>query len=391
MREKRLGGRRLAAILAADVAGYSRLTRLDEEGTITRLRTLRRELIDPAMDAFGGRITRTIQLAVLPMRRRDFLAGLMLICAMASARAQQVGRVRRIGVLLTIDADSAERKRRVGAFSEALASLGWVENRNVEIAYRFAGGDPERARRYAAELVAEAPDVILANGSAIVRDFREKTQTIPIVFVLVPDPVGDGLVASLARPGTNMTGLTNFEFSMGGKWVEILQELAPMLNRVGLLYNPQTAPYTKYFLAAIAATNRVEPVQVAVHDPSEIDQSIASLSAQPNTGLIVVPDLFTVGHYELIVKLVRQHPLPTIYPFRYFVDKGGLISYGIDVVDVFRQAATYVDRILRGEKPGKLPVQAPSKFELVINLNTAKTQGLSVPQSLLSTADEVIE
>jgi putative tryptophan/tyrosine transport system substrate-binding protein len=270
-----------------------------------------------------------------------------------------------------------------------LHEFGWTEGRNIQIDYRFAAGDPERVRPSAMELVGLAPDVILANGRAILSALRRETGSIPIVFVLVPDPVGDGFVVSLARPGGNLTGITNFEFAMGGKWVELLKEMAPHLSQVALVFNPETAPYARYFLQSVAlgAEATLEPVR---NNP-EIERTFDMFAGKSNVGVIIVPDLFTSGHCELIVAQAARHRLPTIYPFRFFVANGGLLSYGVDTPDLFRRSASYVDRILKGEKPADLPVQAPTKFELVINLKTAKALGLEVPPSLLARADEVIE
>ncbi len=290
---------------------------------------------------------------------------------------------------MTIAESEPEAQARLVALREGLQRLGWREGYNIRIDYRFAAGDPERARSSAVELVSLGPDVILANGTAILSALRQATQSIPIVFVLVPDPVGDGFVASLARPGGNLTGITNFEFPMGGKWVEFLKEMAPHLSHVALIFNPETAPYARHFLQSVAVG--AEATLVPVRNDSEIERALETVAGQSNSGLIIVPDLFTSGHRELIVALAARHRLPAIYPFRFFVAHGGLLSYGVDTLDLFRRSASFIDRILKGDKPNDLPVQAPTKFELVINLKTAKALGLEVPQLLLARADEVIE
>jgi putative ABC transport system substrate-binding protein len=290
--------------------------------------------------------------------------------------------------------DDPEAQARMRALRQGLEVLGWREGRNLLIDYRFAAGELDLARMFAAELVAMKPDAIVANGSAILKVLRDQTPTIPIVFAMVPDPVGDGLVSSLSRPGGNLTGLTNFEFSMGGKWLEILKELAPPTTRVALLYNPDTASYAKFFaqtIAAAAAQFRMQLTDAPVRTAREITQTAAEFASAPNGGLIVVPDLFTAANRDLIVAAAAEHRLPTIYGFRYFVEAGGLISYGVATEDLFRRSASYLDSILRGTRPADLPVQQPTKFEMVINLESAKALGLDVPEKLLALADEVIE
>lgn len=325
------------------------------------------------------------------MRRREFvtLLGGSAAAWPLAARAQSASKVWRIGLLMTIAETEPEAQARLTSFRAGLQQLGWKEGDNIRIDYRFAAGDPERVRSSAAELVSLAPDVILANGTAILSALRQATQSIPIVFVLVPDPVGDGFVASLARPGGNLTGITNFEFPMGGKWVEFLKEIAPHLSNVALIFNPETAPYARHFLRSVALG--AEATLVPVRNDLEIERALETVARKSNSGLIIVPDLFTSGHRELIVALAARHRLPAIYPFRFFVANGGLLSYGVDTLDLFRRSASFVDRILKGDKPSDLPVQAPTKFELVINLKTAKALGLDVPQTLLARADEVIE
>ena len=329
------------------------------------------------------------------MNRRAFIAALGGAAAWpVVARAQQPDRMRRIGVLLTIAGDDPETRDRMAVFRQGLETLGWTEGRNIRFDYRFADGDPARATAYAGELVNSSPDLILANGHAILAAVRQQTHNIPVLFVGVPDPVGDGFVESLSRSGNNLTGFTNFEFSMGGKWVQILRELVPGVTRVALLFNPETEPYVKAFTSAIEAAippHQTELVTTPVRDRHELEEAIATFAGQLGSGMIVAPGLFTAGHHELIVRLANDHKLPAIYPFRYFGAKGGLISYGVDQIDLFRRAAPYADRILRGVRPTDLPIQQPTKFELVINLKTAKSLGLDVPSSLLARADEVIE
>jgi len=324
------------------------------------------------------------------MRRREFIALLGSGVAWPfAARAQRSGRMRRIGLLLTMAETEPEAQARLASFRAGLQQFGWAEGQNFKIDYRFAAGDPERLRSSAAELVRLAPDVILANGSAILAALKRDAPNIPIVFVLVPDPVGDGIVDSLARPGGNLTGLTNFEFPMGGKWIELLKEIAPRLSQVALVFNPETAPYAPKFLQSVA--QGAEATLLPVRSVPEIGPAVETVASKSNSGLIIVPDLFTSGHRELIVSQAGRYRLPAIYPFRFFAEGGGLISYGVDTLDIFRRSASFVDHILRGEKPSDLPVEAPTKFELVINLKTAGALGLDVPLQLQQRADVVIE
>ena len=323
------------------------------------------------------------------MKRREFIALVGGAAAVWPLAARAQARLRRIGLLMTIAETEPEAQARLVSFRDGLHQLGWTEGRNIKIDYRFAAGDPERLQSSAAELVRLAPDVILANGTAILSALKRETHDIPIVFVLVPDPVGDGFVESLARPGGNLTGLTHFEFPMGGKWVELLIEIAPHVSQVALLFNPETAPYAPKFLQFVArgAEASLLPVQSNV----EIERAAETVAKNSNCGLIVLPELFTSGHRELIVAQAERYHMPAIYPFRFFPESGGLLSYGVDTSDIFRQSTSFIDRILRGETPANLPVEAPTKFELVINLKTAKALGLAVPPSLLARADEVIE
>src|ERR1035437_10114266 len=325
------------------------------------------------------------------MRRRDFitLIGGAATTWPLTTRAQQM---RRIGVLMAFTESDLEGQPRVTAFQKGLQELGWTDGRNVRIDYRWAVGDADRVR-YAAELVAVAPDVILATTGATVGALQQASRTVPIVFVTVIDPVGGGWVASLARPGGNATGFAVYEFSMGGKWLELLKEIAPRLTRVAVIRDPSVPAGSGLFAAiqTVAPSFGVELTSVGVRDASESERGIAAFAREPNGGLIVpVPSSVTL-YRELIITLAARHRLPAIYSARFFVTIGGLISYAPDPIDPYRRAAGYVDRILKGEKPADLPGQAPTKYELVINLKTAKTLGITIPPSLLATANEVIE
>jgi putative ABC transport system substrate-binding protein len=328
------------------------------------------------------------------LERRKFIT--LLGGAVASwplaARAQQHERARRIGILMSYAEDNPEGRPRIAAFVKALQELGWTDGRNIQIDYRWSAGDAERTRKYAAELVALAPDVILAGNTSTVRPLQQATQTIPIVFAGVVDPVGAGFVESLARPGGHTTGFTQFEYGMSGKWVELLKEIAPRVTRAAVLRDV-TVSGTAEFAAiqAVAPLFGVEVSPLGTREAGQIERGISDFARSPNGGLIVATGASAVGHRELIAELAARYRLPTIYPYRFFVTGGGLMSYGPDRVDPFRRAATYVDRILKGEKPADLPVQAPTKYELIINLKTAKALGLEVPATLLARADEVIE
>jgi ABC-type uncharacterized transport system substrate-binding protein len=327
------------------------------------------------------------------MKRREFIS---LVGGAAAwplaARAQQPERVRRIGILLPAAADDAEYQTRVAAFHQALALLGWSIGRNVRIDTRWATTDAAEIRRHAAELAALAPDVILAQAATTVGPLLQATRTVPIVFPGIVDPVGAGYVDSLARPGGNVTGFMNYEYSLAGKWLELLKEVAPGVTRVAVLRDPATPSGSGQFAAiqAGAPSLRVEVNPVNVRDAGEIERAVAAFAA-PNGGLIVVATPLASRHRDLIVTLAARHKLPAVYSERFFVAAGGLFSYGPDFVDQYRRAAGYVDRILKGEKPADLPVQAPNKYELVINLKTANALGLAMPPSLLARADEVIE
>jgi len=330
------------------------------------------------------------------MRRREFIALLGGTAGWPlAALAQQAERVRRIGVLSGIAATDPDVPLRVAALRDGLRDLGWTNERTLRIDYRWSAGDVQRMQNFAKQLVETQPDVLVAQSTPVVEALRRTTAAIPIVFVNVADPVGSGFVQSLAKPGGNITGLTNFEPSMGGKWLEILKEVAPYMTRVGLMFNPATTPGAgTYFLRLIedaAPKFAIEPVTMMVRDPREIETAFAELGAHPNTGLIAVPDTFMSSNRQHVIGLAAKHRLPAIYPFRYFATDGGLIAYGVETVDIYRRSASYVDRILRGDKPADLPVQAPTKFELVINTKTAAALDLTIPPTLLARADEVIE
>jgi putative ABC transport system substrate-binding protein len=327
------------------------------------------------------------------MRRREFIAGLAGAAAWPlAARAQQPTATRRIGVLMNFGADAPEGQARVAAFIQALQKLGWNEGDNVRIDVRWPGDDSERFRKYAEELVGLNPDVILASAGQAVGALQRTTQSVPIVFANVIDPVGAGYIASLARPGGNTTGFTSFEYSIGAKWLELIKQIAPRVTRIAVLRDPAYAAGIGQFAAIqTAATSAVELSVIDPRDPGDLERAVATFAREPNGGLIVTGSASAAVHNELINSLALQHRLPAIYPFRYEVLSGGLASYGPNTVNIFGRAATYVDRILKGAKPSDLPVQAPNKYELVINLKVAKTLGLEVPPALLATADEVIE
>jgi putative ABC transport system substrate-binding protein len=313
-----------------------------------------------------------------------------------AARAQQGGPARRIGALIGGVAETdPESRARLAALRDGLVQRGWREGHNLGIDWRWAGTDTDRMRALAAELVASRPEAIFTHSTPATAAALQATRSIPIVFASVSDPVGDGLVAGFARPGGNVTGFTNVEASMGGKWVEILKELAPAVTRVGFMFNPTTAPGGgAYFLRPFevaAPSFNVQPIASPVEDLADVERAISSLGAGANGGLIVNSDVFTARNRATIIAAAARHRVPAIYPFRFFTDGGALIAYGTDIADLWRRAASYLDRILRGEKPGDLPVQAPTKFELIINLKTARTLGLEIPPTLLAVADEVIE
>ena len=318
-----------------------------------------------------------------PVKRRDFITLLGSTAAAWPfvASAQPAERVRRVGVLIPLAMDDPEAKARIAAFQQGLEQLGWTDGRNVQIDTRWAGGDMESIRKHAAELVALSPDVILAAGGAAMTPLHQATRTVPIVFTQTPDPVGAGFVASLARPGGNATGFTLFEFGISVKWLELLKEIAPNVARVAALRDPAYPPGLGELgaIQGVAPTLRVELSVIDVREAPEIERSVTAFARQSNGALIVLSSAVTIVHRDQIIRLAARHQLPTVYFARYFVVAGGLISYGPDTIDPHRRAAGYVDRILRGEKPADLPVQAPTKYELVINLKTAKTLGIDVP------------
>jgi putative ABC transport system substrate-binding protein len=329
------------------------------------------------------------------MRRREFITLLGGAAAAwpLAARAQQREQMRRIGVLMNLTADDAEGQGRLAAFMQGLQEAGWSVGRNVRVDLRWGGGDPELYRSHAAELVALAPDVFLAAGAIVTRALQRATRTIPIVFANAVDPVGMGFVASLARPGGNATGFTIFEFSMGGKWLELLKQIAPGITRAAVLRDPSLASGAGEFGAVqtVAPSFGVELHPIDVRDADEMDRAITAFASESNGGLIVTQNATAILHRKLIIALAARHRLPAIYAYSSFVTDGGLISYGPDSMDGYRRAAGYVDRILKGAKPADLPVQAPVKYELAINLKTARALGLEVPPSVLARATEVIE
>src|SRR5438093_2146454 len=329
------------------------------------------------------------------MRRREFITVIGAAAAWPLAgHAQQSERVRRIGVLMSQSADDPNGLAWISAFAQGLQERGWTIGGNVRIEYRWGAGDLDRFRKYAAELVALSPDVVLASAGSIVGAFQQASRTVPIVFVTTIDPVGGGWVESLSRPGTNATGFASYEFSMSGKWLELLKEIAPSVKRVAVIRDP-SVPAGSGGLAAIqtvAPSFGVELTPVGVRDAGDIERAITAFARGSNGGLILVGPTSSVQRYrDLIIMLAARHRLPAIYSGRFYATAGGLISYGADPIDQYRRAAGYVDRILKGEKPADLPVQAPTKYELVINLKTAKPLGLEVPATLLALADEVIE
>jgi len=329
------------------------------------------------------------------MTRRQFITLLGGAAAAwpLAARAQQGERVRRIGVLHNRAADDALGQARHGAFLQGLRQAGWTIGRNIQAEARWAGADDDRIRTYAAELVALAPDIILATGNDGAAPLLQATRSVPIVFVIVPNPVGAGFVDSLARPGGNATGFTSFEYGLSAKWLELLKEVAPRVTRAGVLRDPALASGPAYFAAvqSVAPSLGVDVSPVNVRDASEIEPAIAAVARSANSGLIVTGSALVAVHRHRIIALAARHKLPAVYAERSYANDGGLISYGPDFLDQYRRAAGYVDRILKGEKPAGLPVQAPTKYDLVLNLKTAKALGLTVPDSLLARADEVIE
>jgi putative tryptophan/tyrosine transport system substrate-binding protein len=329
------------------------------------------------------------------MRRREFIRVVGGVAAAWPFAARAQTKVRQIGILMPLAQGDPDGKAQIAAFHVGLQKLGWTERRNLKTEIRWTGGNADQLPIVAKELVDLRPDVILARSTPAVKVLLGLTKSIPIVFVSVSDPLGDGLVKSFSRPGGNVTGFTNVEASMSGKWVELLKECMPRISQVAMIFNPNTAPGGgNYFLPTFekaASSIGLKRVSAPVKDVSDIEPTISSLAREPNSGLIVMSDVFFTIHSNLIVQLVEKYRLPTVYSFRFYVTNGGLIAYGTDITDLYRRASQYVDRILNGDNPGELPVQNPTKFELVINLKTAKTLGLTVPPTLLARADEVIE
>jgi putative tryptophan/tyrosine transport system substrate-binding protein len=331
------------------------------------------------------------------MRRREFivlLGGGVLGWPLA-ARAQSSRAVRKIGVLMPFAADDLEGKAELAAFAQQLQSLGWADGKNVHIDYRWADGDTQRMQALAKELIALQPDVLFVRSTPATAALAHNTRTIPIVFAVVSDPVGDGFVASLARPEGNVTGFTNAESSMTGKWLSLLKEITPASNRIAFIFDPKLAPgggayYTSLIQTASASLN-ITPVPLSIHNADDIDHAIEDFARNPSGGLIVLPDGTTNFHRELIIALAARYRLPAIYAFRNFPQEGGLMSYGVDITELFQRAASYVDRILKGARPADLPVQLPEKFEFVINKKTAKQLGIQVQPSLFAIADDVVE
>jgi putative ABC transport system substrate-binding protein len=330
------------------------------------------------------------------MRRREFITLLGGAAAAwpLAARAQQDDRARRVGILNLLGETDPEGQLWDTAFRKRLDDLGWVDGRNIRLDYRWAAGNVQRLQFFAKELVALNPDLLVAITTPATAALQRKTKTIPIVFTVVSDPVGSGFVASLPNPGGNITGFINIEASLSGKWLDLMREVAPRVSHIGVMFNPTTAPYARYYVdtfRSAASALSVEPIEAAVHSTTEVEAVMTKLGGVPDSGLVVIPDTSMLIYRETIISLAERYHLPTIYPFRLFVAGGGLISYGIDIPDLLRGAATYVDRILRGAKPNELPVQLPTKFELIVNLKTAKSLGLTIPESFLQRADEVIE
>jgi putative ABC transport system substrate-binding protein len=328
------------------------------------------------------------------MKRRAFIAGLGSAVAWpVVARAQQVDRVRRIGVLMSFDQNDPQGKTRYSALTQALADLGWTDGRNVRMDFRWMGGDVNRPRALAHELLDLSPDIILTEGTPATIAVQRETRTIPIVFANVGDPVASGFVAKLNQPGGNITGFALYEPSLGGKWLQLLSEIAPGLKRAAIMFNPGALISSVYMpsLETAARSLKVVPIIAPVHNDLEIEMAIIGFGRDPGGGLVARADVFTELHRTLLISAVARNNVPAVYTISEFVRDGGLFSYGVDRIDIFRRAATYVDRILRGAKPADLPVQLPVKFELAVNLKTAKALGLTVPQSILLRADEVIE
>jgi putative tryptophan/tyrosine transport system substrate-binding protein len=330
------------------------------------------------------------------MKRRQFIAlvgGAVTVWPFV-ARAQQGEQVRRIGILNAGAENDPQQQSWDTAFRQRLNELGWVDGRNIHVDYRWGAGSLDRLQLFAKELVALNPDVLVGVTTPATAALQRETKTIPIIFTVVSDPVGGGFVASLSNPGGNITGFINIEGSLAGKWVELMHEVAPSVSRVGVMYNPSTAPYAKYYVDAFrsaASALSISPVEAPVHSAAEAEAFITKFSGDDGSGLVVIPDTSVVLYRQTIIALAERFHLPTIYPFGFFVSDGGFMSYGIDLAELYRGAATYIDRVLKGAKPSELAVQLPTKFELVVNLKTAKALGIRLPQTVIARADEVIE
>jgi putative ABC transport system substrate-binding protein len=332
------------------------------------------------------------------MRRREFIAliggGAAIAWPLSAHTEQHSERMRRVEALMVGSSEDPEAQRRSQIFRDELGKLGWVQGKNIRVEDHWPVGDVEEIRRLAMDLVSAAPDVILAVGTPATIALQQATHSIPVVFLAVSDPVGGGLVKSLAQPGGNITGFTNFEFSLGGKWLEILKETIPNLNRVGIIYFPGASPFSEPYLQSVnagGASLGLQTISMPVHDGNELNRALASFAKERNGALIFLPDIFTVSHRQLMIDLPARYSLPAIYGFNYFAREGGFMSYGVDTFDMYPRAARYTDKILRGAKPTDLPIQQPTKFEFIINLKTARTLSLTVPPSLLARADKVIE
>jgi putative tryptophan/tyrosine transport system substrate-binding protein len=330
------------------------------------------------------------------MRRRELvtLLGGVAVGWPLAARAQQGDQLRRVGALYGMAETDLEARAWDASFRKRLAELGWTDGRNVRVEDRWTGGNIDRTKQFANELVQLNPDVLVAVTTPATAALQHETSTIPIIFTSVSDPVGSGFAASLSNPGGNITGFINMEASLSGKWVELIREIAPQVSRMAIVFNPQTAPFARYYLdtfRSAATALSVESIEAPVHSPAEIEAVMTQLGRETATGIVVMPDTSMVVYRDMIISLAERYRMPTIYPLRVFVIDGGLISYGMDYPEMFRKAASYVDRILRGARPSELPVQLPTKFELVINLKTAKSIGLTFPQTIIVSADDVID
>ena len=330
------------------------------------------------------------------MERREFITLLGAVAAVwpIATRAQQSDRMRRLGVLMAVAESDADARKGISILQERLQKLGWKDGISIRIDYRWGNGYPDRIQEFAKELVELQPDVLVGHSTPSAKGLLKQTHTIPIVFLSVTDPMGQGLVSSLSHPGGNITGFADFEVSLGTKWLEILKQIVPGVRRVTAIFNPETAPYYGLYLQSINAGTSllgIESIPIQVHSEADIENAIRKVGSEPDSGLFVLPDSHNIVHRKRIIELTAQYRLPAIYYFRYFATDGGLISYGPDEMDLFRRTAGYVDQILKGARPADLPVQQPTKFELIINLTTAKALGLTIPPGVLSIADDLVE